>query len=226
MSMADEPQNPQQDPAAEAPEATESQPTEDSPWQGETDDTAPDPIAVLEQEKAELKDQLLRTLAEMENLRRRTEKQVRDASEYAIANFARDALVVGDNLRRTIDALPEDERAQADGTLKALLEGVEMTERDLASKLEKHGVRQIDPMGEKFDPNFHQAMFEVPDSQTVSGTVVQVVQIGYLIGERMLRPAMVGIAKGGPKSAPTPEPAADSETQPDESPGGQIDRTA
>ncbi|SON58348.1 HSP-70 cofactor [Hartmannibacter diazotrophicus] len=153
---------------------------------------------------AEMKEQLLRTLADMENLRRRTEREVKDARQYAVANFARDMLQVGDNLRRALDALPAEARAAADSALIALLEGVEMTERGMLSALEQHGVRKVSPLGEKFDPNFHQAMFEVPNPEVASGTVVQVVQDGYKIGDRVLRPAMVGVARGGPKAASSP----------------------
>ena len=168
------------------------------------DDGAKD-VDALVAENAELKDRTLRTLAEMENLRRRTEREISDAKSYAIASFARDMLNVGDNLRRALEAVPEEMRANADDGLKSLLEGVEMTEREMLNQLDKHGVKQIDPTGEKFDPNFHQAMFEVPNEQVPNGTVVQVVQSGYVIGERVLRPAMVGVARGGPKVQPKPD---------------------
>ncbi|MDR3466168.1 MAG: nucleotide exchange factor GrpE [Xanthobacteraceae bacterium] len=160
-------------------------------------------VEALTQEAAEAKDRMLRTLAEMENLRRRTAKEVADARTYGIASFARDVLDIADNLQRALDAVPADTRAAADAGLKALIEGVELTERSLLSTLEKNGVRKFDPSGEKFDPNFQQAMFEVPDASVPSGTVVQVVQSGYMIGERILRPALVGVAKGGAKPAPT-----------------------
>ncbi|WP_319772472.1 nucleotide exchange factor GrpE [Breoghania sp.] len=181
-------------------------------------DTAPDAES-LAAENAELKDRTLRTLAEMENLRRRTEREMSDARSYAIASFARDMLTVGDNLRRALEAVPDEMRANADDGLKSLLEGVEMTEREMLNQLEKHGVKQIDPSGEKFDPNFHQAMFEVPNPQVPNGTVVQVVQTGYVIGERVLRPAMVGVARGGPKAVPQADaPAAEA--------GHTVDKTA
>jgi molecular chaperone GrpE len=159
----------------------------------------PDPVAVLEAEKTDLKDKLLRLLADMENLRRRTEREVADARAYAVTNFARDMLNVADNIRRGVESVPAEARSAADGPLKALIEGVELTERDLLKTLERHGVRRLDPQGQKFDPNLHQAMFEVPNPDVPSGTVVQVVQTGYVIGERVLRPALVGVAKGGPK---------------------------
>lgn len=168
---------------------------------------APDPIAALEAEKAELKDKLLRSLAEMENLRRRVEKDLADARAYGVTRFARDMLDVADNLRRALDSLPGDARDGAEGAFKALIEGVDLTERDFLKKMESHGVRKIVPEGQKFDPNLHQAIFEAPDETKPNGTVIQVVQAGYVIGERVLRPAMVGVSKGGPKVAPTAEAA-------------------
>jgi molecular chaperone GrpE len=159
-----------------------------------------DPVAVLEAEKADLKDKLLRLMADMENLRRRTEREVADARTYAVANFARDMLNVADNVHRALTSVPEDVRASAEGAFKGLIEGIDLTERDLLKTLERHGVRKLDPQGQKFDPNVHQAMFEVPNPEVPNGTVVQVVQSGYVIGERVLRPALVGVAKGGPKA--------------------------
>lgn len=162
--------------------------------------TEEDVLLRLAQENEELKDRALRVAAEMDNLRKRTARDVHEARSYSIANFARDMLNVSDNLRRALDAVPADQREGGDAGLKALVEGVEMTERSMLSALERHGVKQIDPKGEKFDPNFHQAMFEVP-GDAPAGTVVQVVQNGFVIGERVLRPAMVGVAKAGPKPA-------------------------
>ena len=164
------------------------------------EDTAqPDPLALLKAENAELRDRYLRLAAEMDNLRRRTEREVKDAKTYSAAGFVRDMLAVSDNLRRAIDAVPEEAKAAGDAGLNTLIEGVEMTERSMLSALERHGVRKLEPVGQKFDPNFHQAMFEVPNPEVPNNTVVQVVQAGYSIGERVLRPAMVGVAKGGPK---------------------------
>jgi molecular chaperone GrpE len=151
----------------------------------------------------------LRALADMENLRRRTEREVADARVYGVTNFARDVVQVADNMQRAMQALDAELREKAEPGVQALLDGVELTERELLNVLEKHGVKKIEPTGEKFDPNFHQAMFEVPDSKVPSGTVVQVVQPGYTIGERVLRPALVAIAKGGPKPAPAEAPAND-----------------
>jgi molecular chaperone GrpE len=158
----------------------------------------PDPAALA----ADLKDRLLRTLAEMENLRKRTEREVTDARLYGAASFARDMLGVADNMRRALDAVSPELRASAEAGVKALIDGVELTERELIKALEKNGVRQFSPRGEKFDPNVHQAMFEVPNPSVPAGSVVEVVAPGYMIGERVLRPAMVGVSKGGPKTAP------------------------
>ncbi len=159
----------------------------------------PDPLDVLRTENSDLRDKYLRLAAEMDNLRRRTERDVKDAKSYSVAGFARDMLAVSDNLRRALDAIPADALA-TDDSVKTLAEGVEMTERSMLAALERHGVRKLEPVGEKFDPNFHQAMFEVPNPEVPNNTVVQVVQEGYVIGERVLRPAMVGVAKGGPKA--------------------------
>lgn len=159
----------------------------------------PDALELLKAENTELRDRYLRLAAEMDNLRRRTEREVKDAKSYSVAGFARDMLAVSDNLRRAIDAIPPEVRAAADAGLMTLIEGVEMTERSMLSALERHGVRKLEPVGQKFDPNFHQAMFEVPNTEVPNNTVVQVVQAGFSIGERVLRPAMVGVAKGGPK---------------------------
>lgn len=169
------------------------------------DDPEPeDPAAMQARELAEARDRVLRTLAEMENLRRRTTREVEDARAYGISRFARDVLDIADNLQRALDAVPADARANADPGLKALIEGVELTEKSLHSALEKNGVTKFDPAGQKFDPNLHQAMYEVPNESVPSGTVAHVVQAGYMIGDRILRPALVGVAKGGAKAAPAP----------------------
>lgn len=163
---------------------------------GKSDDTPPTPedvIAALEAEKAELADRYVRLAAEMENLRKRTERELADAHKYAVTRFAADMLSVSDNLNRA------RESAQDADALVAIVEGIDVTARDLAHILEKHGVVKIHAEGEKFDPNRHQAMFEVPDESVPSGTVVQQVQEGYMIGDRVLRAALVGVSKGGPK---------------------------
>ena len=190
-----DPDRQKQDPA-QASEPVVSKPyvMPDEPEQGS--------VEMLTREVAESREKMLRTLAEMENLRKRTSREVADARTYGITGFARDVLEIADNLQRALDAVPAEARAAADPGLKALIEGVELTERSLLNALEKHGVRKLDPVGEKFDPNFHQAMFEVPDASVPAGTVVQVVQAGYMISERVLRPALVAVSKGGAKAAP------------------------
>lgn len=163
-------------------------------------------ITALDAEKADLKDKLLRTLADMENLRRRTERDVADAKTYAVTGFARDMVGAADNLYRALTSLPADIRLSADPAVQAMVDGVELTERDLIKTLERHGVKKIDPMGHKFDPNLHQAMFEAPDAVIAKGAVMQVVQTGFSIGERVLRPALVGVSTGQIAAAP---PASD-----------------
>lgn len=174
----------------------------------------PDPVEVLKAEILDLRDQRLRMAAEMENLRRRTARDVRDAKSYAVSGFARDMLQVSDNLQRALEAVPEQAEGVADNGLKSLVEGVELTERAMAATLERHGVIKLEPKGQKFDPNYHQAMYEVPDPSVANNTVVEVVQPGYVIGDRMLRPAMVGVAKGGPKEL-APEPGAPAQAEKD-----------
>ncbi|HXB77176.1 MAG TPA: nucleotide exchange factor GrpE [Bradyrhizobium sp.] len=164
------------------------------------DDPEEGSAEALARANADLRDKALRTLAEMENLRKRTAREVADARTYGITGFARDVLGIADNLQRALDAVPAETRESADPMLKALIEGVELTERSLLNALEKNGVKKFDPSGEKFDPNFQQAMYEVPDASVPAGTVVQVVQAGYMIGERVLRPALVAVAKGGAKT--------------------------
>lgn len=165
--------------------------------------TAPepaDPVAEAKREAAEFKDKLLRTLAEMENLRKRTEREVFDARLYGIAGFARDVLAVADNMHRALDAIGPELRESDDAKVKALIEGVELTERELLKTLEKNGVKKFLPQGEKFDPNLHQAMYEVPTSDLPPGLVADVIQAGYMIGERVLRPAMVAVSKAVQKT--------------------------
>ena len=138
-------------------------------------------------------------------MRRRSEREAADARAYAISAFARDLLSVADNLARAIESVPAEVREQSEGALKTLAEGVEITARELQAILLKHGVKKLEPQGERFDPNFHQAMYEIPDPTTPAGTVSQVVQSGWKIGERVLRPALVGVSKGGPRPPPIVE---------------------
>jgi molecular chaperone GrpE len=154
-----------------------------------------DDLATLKGENAELKDRLLRALADLENTRRRAERDRLDASQYAVTKFARDILAVADNFARAIEACPADARESASPQVKAVIEGVEATERQLLGTLERYGVKPIDTSDGKFDPNFHQAIAEVPGEGRVPGNIVSVVQTGYVIGDRLLRPAMVTVAR-------------------------------
>ncbi|GLK79882.1 nucleotide exchange factor GrpE [Methylopila turkensis] len=212
------PRTPETETADEAPTnaaaATDEQRADGTVEPEVTEPAAPaDRTAELEAAVADLRDRFLRSHAEMENLRRRTEREVQDARKYALTAFARDLLSVADNLRRTLES-----SGSAGEAAKPLVEGVELTERELLKTLDKHGVAKLDPKGQPFDPNFHQAMFEAPDPSVPNGTVVQVVQDGYVIGDRLLRPAMVGVARGGPK--PGSAEAAPAE------PKAGVDRTA
>lgn len=188
-------------------EANEDQARTADPSKAEPANVSPDPGAelgtdldALLAENTEMRDRLLRTMADMENLRRRTEREKTDTARYAISNFARDVLTVGDNLKRTMDHVPPEAAAE-DPALKSFLEGVALTERELLNVLERHGVTRIEPLGARFDPNCHQAMYEVQNAEVPEGTVVDVMQAGYVIGDRCLRPALVAVAKGGAKSA-------------------------
>jgi len=163
----------------------------------------PEPFTELENlyaENAGLKDKLLRALADAENVRRRAEKEVADAKLYGAANFAREMLSFVDNLRRAVESVPAEKRAALDPTAASLLEGVELMERDFLSRLARFGVRKIEAQGARFDPNQHEALFEIPDESQPAGAVAQVVEQGYMIGERVLRPAKVGVTRGGPKA--------------------------
>lgn len=152
-------------------------------------------IAALSEEVAGLKERMLRMAAEADNTRKRLEREKAEATLYAASNFARDLLSVADNLGRAIASVPADERNRADEAIRNLLSGVEVTERDLLNVFQRYNIRRLETVGQKFDPNMHQALFEVPTSEAAPGTVMQEVQAGYAIGERCLRPAMVGVAK-------------------------------
>jgi molecular chaperone GrpE len=196
----------------EAPSAAAGEESAASPWQGSEEAGCEEAmeqlrgssaeVERLEAEKADLTDRLLRLAADMDNLRRRHERELADARKYAVQKFAADMLVVGDNLKRALDAVPAERRA-SDDAFAALVEGVEMTRREMDRLLEKNGIARIAAEGERFDPNRHQAMFEVPDASVPAGTVVQVVQDGFSIGDRVLRAAMVGVSTGGPKAGET-----------------------
>jgi molecular chaperone GrpE len=152
-------------------------------------------IAQLKEDAAATKDRMLRLAADMENLRKRADREKAEATLYAASNFARDLLAVADSLSRALAAVPAEERDVIDDVMKKFLDGIEMTERELMNAFQRHNIRKLEPVGEKFDPNFHQAMFEVPSADKAPGTVLQEVQSGYAVGERCLRPALVGVAK-------------------------------
>ncbi|MBS0242374.1 MAG: nucleotide exchange factor GrpE [Proteobacteria bacterium] len=166
-------------------------------------------IAGLEAEVADLKDRLLRAHAEMDNVRKRLEREKADQAKFAITKFARDVVVIGDNVQRALDAVPA-KAADEDPTLKSFVEGVTMIERELISILGRHGIKRVDPKGEVFNPHQHQAVVEVPSPDAPAGTVTQVFQPGYVIEDRVLRPAMVAVSNGGSKPRPPAEAAPDS----------------
>ena len=162
-----------------------------------------DPLTTVIEERDALKDQLLRALAETENMRRRSEREAESARKYGHTQFARDLVGAIDNLARALTSAPED-KSSLDESVQSLLTGIELSWTEIQSAIEKHGVRQINPVGEKFDYNFHQAMFEVPTNDQPPGMVLEVVQHGYALHDRLLRPAMVGVSK----AADTTDPAA------------------
>jgi molecular chaperone GrpE len=175
----------------------------DAPASGAAQPSADEQMLTIEAELVDVKDRLLRALAETENTRRRAQREREDTQKYAITGFARDLLSPVDNLRRALESMPEAE--VTDSRVRSLLDGVAATERELLGALERHGVKRIDPKGEKFDHNFHQAIFEAPNPDKPAGTIVEVLQLGYVLHGRLLRPAMVGVAKGGPAEAAPPE---------------------
>jgi molecular chaperone GrpE len=165
----------------------------------ETETQAPvNEADTLRTELADMRDRMLRALADAENTRRRAEREKQDASQYAVTKFARDMLQIADNFTRALAAFPADRREAADPQVKAVLDGVEATERQLLASLERHGVKPVDTSDGKFDPNFHQAIAEVPGNGKPGGSIVDVVQSGYMIGDRLLRPAMVTVARREP----------------------------
>jgi molecular chaperone GrpE len=195
--MPDEKTDSRENGADQAGPASTAKPETRAPEGDAAAEVATD-LGTLLAENADMRERLLRTMADMENLRRRTEREKADTARYAISNFARDVLTVGDNLKRTIEHVPA-EAASLDPALKSFLEGVELTERELLNVLERHGVTRIEPLGQRFDPNCQQAMYEVQNPDVPEGTVAEVMQAGYMIGDRCLRPALVAVAKGGGK---------------------------
>lgn len=174
-------------------------------------------VDTLQGQIADLTDRLLRAHAEMDNIRKRAERDREDTAKYAISKFARDVVTVADNFERAIQAVPAG-AAEQDQALKSLVEGVSMTEREFLNVLERHGVKRINPKGEAFNPHQHQAMMEMQNTQVAPGTILEVYQCGYVLEERVLRPAMVVVAKGGPKPGQQPE-AAPGASEPASSPG-------
>lgn len=199
---------------------------------GAPEAAAADAVANLEAQVADLNDKLLRALAETENVRRRAERDKQDTAKYAVSNFARDMLTVADNLRRALDAVDAEVR-KTDEAVDGVMTGVEMTEREMLAAFERAGITRVDPLGQRFDSNHHEAMFEVPDESQPAGTVAQVVETGYLLHDRLLRPAKVGVTKGGPKpgaeataEATGPTPSGEGQKayeKEDPAAGGQLD---
>ncbi len=182
-------EEPEETTDAQAADATEGTPPAED-HEAEAVPEEPDPAIEI----AALNDKLLRALADGENIRRRAKKEREDTAKYAIANFARDMLSVADNLRRALEAAPEENEA-SDEAAKALADGVRLTEREITSAFDRHGIERIDPMGEKFNHDFHEAMFEMPSADAEPGTVVQVFEVGYVLNQRLLRAAKVAVAK-------------------------------
>jgi molecular chaperone GrpE len=186
-----------------AADDTAAQPEGDAATAGAPELVPAEQVTAALEAAAEFKDKLLRTLAEMENLRKRTEREVADARVYGVTGFARDVLAVADNMHRALGTIEAELREHADVKMNALIEGVELTERELMKVLEKYGVTKFSPAGEKFDPNVHQAMYEVENSELPPGHVAQVIQAGYMLGDRVLRPALVAVVKAAPKAPPS-----------------------
>ena len=191
-------------PEGTAPEAedTRSARRPRRPRRAPKTDTA---VEGLQAEVASLKDRILRTMAEMENLRRRTEREVADAKSYGVTSFAREMVAAVDNLQRALASVPAEAKTEASPAIQSFLQGVELTERDLLSRLARFKVSPVETVGSRFDPNRHEALFEMPDESVPTGTVVQQVETGYVIGDRVLRPAKVGVSRGGPKPEATPQ---------------------
>lgn len=201
------------DPLAPEPEPSPEENIAENP-------EASDRVTALEKELDATKDHMLRALAEAENARKRAQKEREDASRYAISAFARDLLDVADNLRRALDAVPED-LSESDVRVKNLLEGIEATEREMLRSFEKHNIQKLEPLDEVFDPNFHEVMFEAPGTGKPAGTIIEVIDTGYILNDRLLRPARVGVAKDDGQDGGSSGPDT-----PSTDPGSQIDTEA
>jgi molecular chaperone GrpE len=195
------------EPAAPETAAAAPQPAASPPPQNagapQAEKSVQEVVAALKAEVEGLKDRWLRAHAEVENIRKRAEREREEAAKYAITKLAKDIVGVGDNFQRCIDAVPAG-AAEKDATLKSFLEGVTMTERELLNVLDRHGIKRLQPMNEPFNPHLHQAVLQVPRTDVPNGTIVEVYQAGYTIEDRVLRPAMVGVAQGGPKPSDKP----------------------
>lgn len=220
MSDSDNTPEDEHDPLAPSTPEEEAQAAQDAEQHLDLQETeSPDEMEALEAELEKTKDQMLRALADAENTRRRAVKEREDTGKYAIASFAREMLGVADNLRRALEHVPEDLIAE-NAQVKNLTDGIHATEREMLKTFEKQGIQQIDPQGELFNPNFHEVMFETPGTGQPAGTIIQVMEKGYILKDRLLRPARVGIAKDEGNKAPEPQ-------QPiDQTPGAQIDTEA
>ena len=211
-----DPKKNETEPAAAAPEgASASHDATQAAAQGAK--SLQEVVAALKAEVDDLKDKWLRAHAEMENIRKRGEREREEAAKYAITKLAKDIVGVGDNFQRAIDAVPAG-AAEKDPTLKSFLDGVTMTERELLNVLDRHGIKRLQPMNEPFNPHLHEAVRQVPRADVPTGTIVEIYQAGYTIADRVLRPAMVGVAQGGPKPNGTPDgsvpPPANENTPP------------
>lgn len=198
-----------------APEPLPEDELEKTPPSAQKGDVNSD-VEALQAQLDQATDQAVRALAEAENTRRRAQKEREDASKYAVSGFAKDLLDVSDNLRRALDAIPAD-LLEAEPRLKNLVEGIEATERSLLRTFEKHGIKKLEPLDEPFDPNFHEVMFETPAPGKPAGVVMQVVEPGYTLNDRLLRPARVGVSKDDGSAGETPQ---------EPPPGGHIDTQA
>jgi molecular chaperone GrpE len=210
-------------PAEDTP--AEDTPAEDTPAEDTPAEVPPEErVAALETEAADLKDKLLRALAEAENVRRRGERDRADAAKYAVANFAREMVKAADNLRRALETVTDEARSENEA-LENLAVGLEITEREMLNAFERAGIRPIEALGQKFDHNLHEAMFELEDADHPAGTVVQVLETGYMVHDRLLRPAKVGVGKGGPDAAPVVEEDAPAPIEDDQAPPKSLPKT-
>lgn len=217
--VGDLPEKPETEPQGHA-EIHEFSSAEEIEKEGLPDDEAALDAEALRIEIADLKDRLLRAIAEAENVRRRAQKENMEARKFGISHFARDLMAVADNFQRALGMISDDMRETGSEFVTNLIAGIEMTERELNTAFEKNGIRRIEPApGDKFDPNFHQAIAEIPSADCPAGSVVQASQIGYALDDRLLRPAMVLVAQNAEQS----QPAAPRDAAPDSEPGGDPD---